>query len=103
MRSPTHGGSTSGGGSCLGGLQMAGEETLEGKVLIDVSNPLDVSRGFPPSLLVCNTDSNAEQIQRRFPATSVVKTLNAVTAAVMVAPGAVAGGEHAMFVAGNDQ
>ena len=46
---------------------MAGAENLKGKVLIDIANPLDFSRGMPPSLLVCNTDSLGEQIQRAFP------------------------------------
>ncbi|MEA2844355.1 MAG: 8-hydroxy-5-deazaflavin:NADPH oxidoreductase, partial [Actinomycetota bacterium] len=56
---------TSGVGS-LEALDAAGAGNLAGKVLIDVSNPLDFSRGMPPSLSVCNTDSLAEQIQRRF-------------------------------------
>ena len=91
------------GGASLDALRMAGEGNLKGKVLIDVSNPLDFSRGFPPTLSVCNTDSVAERIQEAFPAARVVKTLNTVGAPVMVAPSAVAGGEHTMFVAGNDR
>jgi 8-hydroxy-5-deazaflavin:NADPH oxidoreductase len=51
---------------------------------------------------VCNTDSLGEQIQRAFPYVKVVKTLNTVTAAVMIDPGAVAGGEHHIFVSGDD-
>jgi predicted dinucleotide-binding enzyme len=63
---------TNGAGS-LAALEAAGDEHLSGKVLVDVSNPLDVSHGMPPSLLVSNTDSLAEQIQRRFPTARVVK------------------------------
>lgn len=70
--------------------------------LIDVANPLDFSRGMSPSLLVSNTDSLAEQIQRAFPSVKVVKTLNTMTAHVMVEPSAVAGARHSVFVSGND-
>jgi predicted dinucleotide-binding enzyme len=92
---------TSGVGS-IEALQLAGEQSLKNKILIDVSNPLDFSRGFPPSLTVCNTDSVAEQIQRAFPDAKVVKTLNTTTAAVMVDPAKVAAGDHHLFVSGND-
>jgi predicted dinucleotide-binding enzyme len=68
-----------------------------------VSNPLDFSQGFPPTLSVCNADSLAEQLQRAFPRVKVVKTLNTTTAALMVNPAAVGGGDHTMFVAGNDE
>lgn len=92
---------TSGIGS-LDALRLAGEAHLTGKVLIDASNPLDFSRGMPPSLAVCNTDSIGEQIQRAFPAVKVVKALNTITAFLMVNPGLVNGGDHTLFVAGND-
>src|SRR5215210_1759015 len=92
---------TSGAGS-LDALRSVGEETLAGKVLVDIANPLDFSRGMPPSLLVSNTDSLAEQIQREFPAARVVKSLNTVTAAVMVDPGSIANGHHTIFVSGDD-
>lgn len=75
---------------------------LDGKVLLDVSNPLDFSRGMPPSLDPCNTDSLAEQIQREFPAARVVKSLNTMTAAVMVQPSLVRG-PHTVFVSGDDE
>ena len=92
---------TNGSGS-LAALEIAGEANLRGKVLADLSNPLDFARGMPPSLFVSNTDSLAEQIQRALPGTSVVKTLNTVTASLMVNPQRVAGGEHHVFVSGND-
>jgi predicted dinucleotide-binding enzyme len=81
---------------------MAGESNLNGKVLVDISNALDYSRGMPPTLTVANTDSLAEQIQRAAPSVKVVKTLNTVNAAVMVDPRRLAGGDHDMFVCGND-
>jgi len=91
---------TAGAGS-LEALQMAGAEQLAGKVLLDVANPLDTSRGMPPTLTVCNDDSLGEQIQRALPDVRVVKTLNTVTAAVMVDPMLVEGA-HTVFVAGDD-
>ena len=92
---------TSGEGA-LPALQAAGAEALGEKIMLDIANPLDFSRGMPPSLSVCNTDSLGEQIQRAFPRLRVVKTLNTTNALVMVNPAAVAGGDHSMFVAGND-
>jgi predicted dinucleotide-binding enzyme len=85
----------------LEALRAAGAQNLTGKTLADVSNPLDFSKGFPPTLTVCNTDSVAEQIQSAFPEAKVVKTLNTMTATVMVNPGLVPG-EHDVFVSGND-
>jgi predicted dinucleotide-binding enzyme len=85
----------------LEALRLAGAENLQGKILIDVSNPLDFSKGFPPSLSVSNTDSLAEQIQREFPEAKVVKTLNTVNCQLMVDPTLVPGA-HDIFVSGND-
>lgn len=89
------------GNGALAAVEAAGD-AVDGKVLIDVSNPLDFSRGMPPSLSVCNTDSLGEQIQRAAPRARVVKTLNTVNAHLMVDPGQLAGGDHTMFVCGND-
>jgi predicted dinucleotide-binding enzyme len=89
------------GNATLDALNAAGARALEGKVLVDVSNPLDFSQGMPPSLFVFGRDSLAEQIQRAFPRTKVVKALNTISANVMVDPGRVPG-EHATFVSGND-
>jgi 8-hydroxy-5-deazaflavin:NADPH oxidoreductase len=90
---------TSGLGS-LDALRQAGAEHLRGKVLVDIANPLDFSHGMPPRLSVVNTDSLGEQIQREFPQTQVVKTLNTVNADVMVAPQRLTEA-HTIFVAGN--
>ena len=92
---------TNGAGS-LEALTAAGAANLAGKVLMDIANPLDFSQGFPPSLNPVNTDSLSEQIQRTFPEARVVKTLNTMTASVMVDPARVAGGDHSVFVSGND-
>ncbi len=89
------------GGASLEALNQAGADHLNGKILVDIANALDFSRGMPPSLSVVNTDSLGEQIQRAFPGLRVVKSLNTITAAVMVNPALVAG-DHDVFVSGND-
>jgi predicted dinucleotide-binding enzyme len=91
---------TSGAGS-IEALKAAGATNLKGKIVVDISNPLDFSKGMPPSLFVCNTDSLAEQLQRAFPYVRVVKTLNTVNCNVMVNPSLIPG-DHDMFVCGND-
>ena len=86
----------------LDALQAAGAANLKGKILIDISNPLDFSKGMPPTLFAGNTDSLGERIQAAFPETKVIKTLNTVTAEIMVDPGKIGGGDHVMFISGND-
>ncbi len=86
----------------LDALKLAGESNLNGKILVDIANPLDFSKGNPPSLSVSNTDSLGEQIQRAYPNVKVVKTLNTVTAFLMVNPSLVANADHTLFVCGND-
>ncbi|MCB9367383.1 MAG: NAD(P)-binding domain-containing protein [Calditrichaeota bacterium] len=93
---------TTGHGS-LPALRSAGEQNLNGKILVDIANPLDFSQGMPPSLLVCNTDSLGEQIQREFPKAKVVKALNMVNAYVMVAPNSLGGGDHTLVISGNEE
>lgn len=90
------------GMASLDALKSAGEKNLSGKILMDIANPLDFSKGMPPSLAVCNTDSLGEQIQRAFPRAKVVKTLNTMSNMIMVAPNLVANGDHDVLVSGND-
>ena len=90
-----------GGMVSLSALEQIGEDLLEGKVLIDVANPLDFSNGMPPSLNPVNTDSLGEQLQKRFAGLKVVKTLNTMNAQIMVNPGLIEGTHH-VFVCGND-
>jgi 8-hydroxy-5-deazaflavin:NADPH oxidoreductase len=86
----------------LEALELAGEDNLNGKVLVDISNPLDFSQGMPPILSVSNTDSLGEQIQRRFSEARVVKTLHTMNAYLMVDPAQLAGADHTVFVCGDD-
>lgn len=74
---------------------------LDGKILVDTTNPLDFSKGMPPSLFVGNTDSLGEQIQRAHPKVRVVKALNTINCQIMVDAGRVKG-DHDVFMCGND-
>lgn len=77
-------------------------DALDGKVLIDLANPLDFSRGFPPTLVALEHGSLGETLQRTFPDTRVVKTLNTVNLGVMFRPEQVGGGDHTLLMAGDD-
>ena len=90
------------GASGLSALEAVGAENLAGKIVLDLALPLDFSQGMPPKLLVANTDSLGEQIQRAFPDTRVVKTLNTVFVEVMIDPTRVPG-RHNIFVSGEDR
>ncbi len=89
------------GSAVLEVLGLAGAENLAGKPLLDISNPLDFSAGFPPTLFVKDTDSLAEQVQRAFPEARVVKSLNTLTAELMVHPASL-GESTSVFVSGDD-
>jgi predicted dinucleotide-binding enzyme len=83
-------------------LKLAGADKVGSKVLIDTGNQLDFGKGMPPGVLASQTTCLGEQIQAAFPNLKVVKSLNTIGAPVMVAPQALAGGEHTVFVSGND-
>jgi len=80
-------------------VRTVGSEAFSEKVVIDLSNPLDFSRGMPPALLICNTDSLGEHVQKALPYAKVVKTLNIVNCEVMVNPSK--GGSPTMLLCGN--
>ena len=90
------------GMASLEALTLAGAGNLKNKILVDIANALDFSKGMPPSLAVCNTDSLGEQIQRAFPDAKVVKTLNTMNCVLMANPQLVANGNHDIFISGND-
>ena len=89
------------GGVSLEVLRSVERGDLAGKVLIDIANPLDFSSGSL-TLSMSDTDSLGEAIQRAFPDTKVVKTLNTCNCRVMVDPARVPG-DHDVFVCGNDE
>jgi predicted dinucleotide-binding enzyme len=82
-------------------LKLANENNLKGKILVDVANTLDFSKGMPPTLSVCNDDSLGEKIQRTFPNLKVIKTFNTMNCKLMVEPTLVKG-DHDIFICGND-
>ncbi|MFE5767162.1 NADPH-dependent F420 reductase [Streptomyces sp. NPDC056485] len=90
-----------GGQVSVAALTEADAAHLDGKVLIDIANPLDFSRGFPPTLDPVDDDSLGELLQRTFPGLRVVKTLNTMNCRVMVDPARVPG-EHTVFLSGED-
>ena len=90
------------GHASLAVLATARPADLKEKILIDIANALGPWSEGQIELFVANTDSLAERIQRAHPGLRVVKALNTVTAHVMVNPAGLAGGEHDVFVAGND-
>jgi 8-hydroxy-5-deazaflavin:NADPH oxidoreductase len=92
------------GGSSLAALKLAGAKNLSGKILIDIANPLDFSKGMPPSLLpgLNNTNSLGEEIQKTFPEARVVKTLNTMWCGLMVNPAMIGSGDHINYISGND-
>jgi 8-hydroxy-5-deazaflavin:NADPH oxidoreductase len=91
------------GQQSLSALKAAGAANLSSKVLVDVANPLDFSKGMPPFLdpALSGATSLGEQIQATYPAAKVVKAFNTIAAAVMVTPGLIPG-EHDLFLSGND-
>lgn len=89
------------GGASLAALEAA-REHLAGAIVLDIANPLDFSRGMPPTLLVKDSDSLGEQIQAAFPEAKVVKALNTMNAYLMVDPKLLADGDHTAFVSGDD-
>jgi predicted dinucleotide-binding enzyme len=82
-------------------IEQARPANLAGKALIDATNPLDFSRGFPPTLALAGNDSGGEEVQRAAPDARVVKAFNTVGNAHMWKP-QFAGGPPDMFICGND-
>jgi 8-hydroxy-5-deazaflavin:NADPH oxidoreductase len=82
-------------------IKLAKPQNFKGKVVVDISNPLDFSKGMPPSLFISNTNSLGEEVQKAIPGARVVKTLNLVSNEVMVNPAKFVK-EATMFLCGND-
>lgn len=92
------------GEHALDAIRSLEPESIEGKIVVDVTNPLDFSKGMPPRILegLGNSISLGEEIQRTIPGAQVVKTLNTVNCQVMVKPKLVNGGDHTLFFCGNN-
>lgn len=83
-------------------IGAAGADNLAGKLVLDTTNPLDYSKGFPPALLLPAEGSGAQQIQALAPEAKVVKAFNTVGNALMFRP-ELPGGAPSMFLCGNDE
>ncbi len=88
----------------IAALQSTGNG-INNKILIDISNPIDTSKGAPLSLIpeLSNTNSLGEEIQKSFPNTKVVKTLNTMWSTLMMIPSMLQDGDHTNFICGNDE
>jgi len=92
------------GGKSIEALKAGKKGDLDGKIIVDIANPLDFSKGMPPVLMpeLCNTTSLGEEIQKAFPKSYVVKTLNTMWCGLMVNPAMIGGGDHNNFLCGNN-
>jgi predicted dinucleotide-binding enzyme len=81
------------------------EKGIRNKILIDISIPVDTHKPAPLSLIsnLCNTNSLGEEIQKSFPDTKVVKTLNTMWSTLMTSPSILKDGDHTNFICGNDE
>jgi predicted dinucleotide-binding enzyme len=91
------------GEHALEAIKSVDANNLQHKIVVDLTNPLDFSKGMPPRMLegFGNSTSLGEEIQKALPNAYVVKTLNTVTAKLMVEPKLVNGGDHTLFICGN--
>lgn len=91
------------GANTLDAVASAGAQNFKGKTVIDLSNPLDFSKGMPPFLIaeLSNTNSLGEEIQKALPEAHVVKSLNTVNCQIMVNPGLLSE-DSLIFVCGNN-
>lgn len=93
------------GGVSVNVFKSIEPEGFDNKIILDISNPLDFSKGFPPSLIegLNNSNSLGEEIQSLIPNSKVVKTLNTMWCGLMLSPNLINNGEHTNFICGNDQ
>ena len=80
---------------------MAGTDHFAGKIVVDLTNPLDFSEGIPPKFAVTLGNALGEQIQRQIPDAKVVKAFNTIGAHIMVSPRREQGVPD-LLIAGND-
>jgi 8-hydroxy-5-deazaflavin:NADPH oxidoreductase len=82
-------------------IRMADPKNFAGKVVIDVTNPLDFSKGMPPRLAIGHADSAGETVQRMLPDSKVVNAFNTVGNPHFIHPD-FPDGPPTMFICGND-
>jgi predicted dinucleotide-binding enzyme len=84
-------------------VQQAGIENLAGKILVDGSNPLDFSRGLPPSITSAPGTSVGDDLQQMLPNTRVVKALNTISIDLMTEPQTLGDGIFDVYICGDDE
>lgn len=92
------------GEHALDAVRSLEPESIDGKVVVDLTNPLDFGHGMPPRILegFGNHTSLGEEIQKALPGARVVKTLNTLNCQVMVKPKLVNSGDHTLFLCADD-
>ena len=80
-------------------IKMAKKDNLKGKIIVDVTNPLDFSKGGP-GLATKYPESAAEHVKKWTDA-KVVKAFNIIPAHIMVNPRML--GEADLFIAGDEE
>lgn len=93
------------GSGAIAAVRSAGASNLEGKTVIDTTNP--IAEGTPPvnGVLKFSTDLNdslLEQLQREFSGIHFVKAFNSAGASQMIDPH-YKEGRPTMFICGNDE
>ena len=92
------------GGATISAINSCQLSDFDHKIVIDIANPLDFSKGFPPLLIegLNNSNSLGEEIQKTLPLAKVVKTLNTMWSGIMVNPKMIHEGNHINYICGND-
>lgn len=82
-------------------ISLAGKDNFKNKIVIDVTNPLDFSKGTPPRMDASYGNSGGERVQKWLPESKVVKAFNIINAYVMHSPKREEG-DPDLLIAGND-
>lgn len=90
------------GDVAINAIDMAGKESFDGKIVVDTTNPLDLSNGIPPGFAGAVGNSLGEQIQRHLPKAKVVKAFNTLSMHIVVNPQREEG-DPVLLIAGNDE
>ena len=92
------------GSAAADALRAAGAANIEGKPVVDATNPIADAPPVNGVLKFFTTldDSLMERLQKEFPGARFVKAFNSVGVGAMVNP-AFKGGKPTMFICGNDK
>lgn len=90
------------GNAATNAIELAGRENFADKIVIDPTNPIDVSKGGIPEFTATSGNSLGEQIQKLLPQAKVVKAFNTVSMHIVVNPKR-QDGVPVLLIAGNDE